>query len=208
MRVALYVRRSTNSQSESLGTQIELLETEGKKRGWEIVARYRDTMSGTIPPRDRPAFRQLWGALKRKEFEAVAVLRLDRLSRSGVVDMLQTAESLAAEGVGLVSLNEPALSTDGPHGKLILTIMAAVAAYERELLLQRTAEGRERAKARGVKFGRKPVHVDQDRVIAMRKQGLSYRKIAEELEVSVGKIHEVGVLEGIGLRDVKTRRRA
>ena len=193
MRVALYARRSTESQDESLDTQLELLEAEGKRQGWTIVARYRDTVSGTVPPRERPAYRQLWGALKRKEFEAVAVVRLDRLSRSGVVDMLQTAEDFAKQGVALISLNEPALSTDGPHGKLILTVMAAVAAYERDLLLQRTREGRARAKARGVTFGRKPIHVDRKRVRALRADGLSWRAISRELGVSVGKVHSVGV---------------
>ena len=85
------------------------------------------------------------------------------------------------------------LSVYGPQAKLVLSIMAAVAEYERETILQRTREGRERAKARGVKFGRKPVHVDRGRVRAMREQGLSYWKIAEELGVSVGKVHKVAV---------------
>ncbi len=115
MKVALYVRRSSDSQDESLNTQIELLEAEGKRKGWEIVARYRDTISGTVPPKDRPAFRQLWGAVKRDEFETVAVVRVDRISRGGVVHMIQTVEELHEQGIGLISLREPMLSTSGPQ---------------------------------------------------------------------------------------------
>ena len=192
MKVALYMRRSGDSQAESLNTQLELLETEGKRKGWEIVARYRETISGTVAPKDRPAFRQLRGAVKRREIDTVAVVRVDRISRGGVVHMIQTVEELHEQGIGLISLREPMLSTSGPQAKLILAIMAAVAEYERETILQRTREGRERAKARGVKFGRKPIPVDRGRVKAMREQGLTYRKIAEELEVSLGKVHNLG----------------
>ena len=168
MKVALYVRRSGDSQDESLNTQLELLEAEGKRKDWDIVARYRDTISGTVAPKDRPAFRQLWGAVKRGQFETVAVVRVDRISRGGLVHMIQTVEELHEQGVGLISLREPMLSVYGPQSKLILSIMAAVAEYEREVILQRTQEGRERAKARGVKFGRKPVYVDQGQVAAMK----------------------------------------
>ena len=55
MKVALYVRRSSDSQDESLNTQLELLEAEGKRKGWDIVARYRDTISGTSPARTSAA---------------------------------------------------------------------------------------------------------------------------------------------------------
>ena len=193
MKVALYVRRSGDSQDESLNTQLELLEAEGKRKGWKIVARYRDTISGTVASNDRPAFRQLRGAVKRGEFDTVAVVRVDRISRGGVVHMIQTVEELHEQGIGLISLREPMLSTDGPQAKLILSVMAAIAEYEREMILQRTREGRERAKAHGVKFGRKPIPVDGNRVKAMREQGLTYRRIAEALGVSVGKVHAAGV---------------
>ena len=193
MKIALYARRSGDSQDESLNTQLELLEAEGKRKGWEIVARYRDTISGTVPPKDRPAFRQLLGAVKRGEFKAVAVVRVDRISRGGLVAMIQTVEELHEQGVGLISLGEPMLSVYGPQAKLILSIMASIAEYEREMILQRTREGRERAKARGVKFGRKPLQVDGNLAKAMREEGLSYRKIAEKLGGSVGKVHQVVV---------------
>ena len=192
MKVGLYMRRSGESQEESLNTQLELLEAEGKRKDWEIVARYRDTISGTVPPKDRPAFRQLRGAVKRGDIDTVAVVRVDRISRSGVVHMVQTVEELHEQGIGLISLREPMLSVYGPQAKLVLSIMAAVAEYEREMILQRTREGRERARARGVKFGRKPVLVDRGRVAAMRELGLTYRKIAEELGVSLGKVHNLG----------------
>jgi DNA invertase Pin-like site-specific DNA recombinase len=172
----------------SLDTQIDSLEAEAERRGWQIQGRYRDTISGSVAAFKRPAFRQLLGAIRRGEADTVAVVRLDRLTRS-TKDTLHTLDELKKLGVSVVSLNEPMLSTEGPQSTLLLTIFAAVNEFERALLKQRCDEGRKSAKARGVKFGRKEIKLDPEKVSSMRAEGLSVRQIARELGVSVGKVH-------------------
>jgi putative DNA-invertase from lambdoid prophage Rac len=172
-----------------LDTQIAMLEGEGARRGWEITGRYRDTRSGSMPAKDRPAFRQLWGAIGRGEVDAVAVVRLDRVARN-TEDMLALSRELKAHGVALMSLNEPMLSTEGPQGELILTILAAVSTFERGLLRQRINEGLARARARGVKLGRR-ASLDAstlERARALKAQGRSTRAIGKAVGVSAATV--------------------
>ena len=81
--------------------------------------------------------------------------RLDRLARS-TLDLLDTLDMIAKAGAGFRSLSDTWADTTTPHGQLTLTILVGLAELERSLILARTGEGRQRAMARGVKFGRKP----------------------------------------------------
>jgi DNA invertase Pin-like site-specific DNA recombinase len=87
--------------------------------------------------------------------DVVTVTRLDRLARS-TRDLLDIAEQLQAKGVGLRSLAEPWADTTTPAGRMVLTVFAGIAEFERSLIIDRTRRGREAAKARGVKFGPAP----------------------------------------------------
>ena len=87
--------------------------------------------------------------------DVVAVTRLDRLARS-TRDLLDIAEQLQAQGAGLRSLAEPWADTTSPAGRMVLTVFAGIAEFERSLIIDRTRSGREAAKARGVRFGRRP----------------------------------------------------
>jgi DNA invertase Pin-like site-specific DNA recombinase len=184
MKVALYARRSHVTQAASIDTQLELLEQEAVRRGWEIVHRYRETKTGAMPVRERPAFRQLWGAIGRGEVETIAVVRVDRIARN-TEDMLGLFRALKEKHVSVVSLNEPMLSTDGPQGEFILTIMAAVSTFERGLLRQRINEGIARAKAAGRVLGPKRILIDRERVAALRAEGKSFAQVARIMGVPV-----------------------
>jgi DNA invertase Pin-like site-specific DNA recombinase len=83
------------------------------------------------------------------------VCRLDRLARS-TRDPLNVLASVSEKGVGFRSLADPMIDTTSPHGKLIIAVLGALAEFERSMILSRTADGRNRAMARGVRFGRKP----------------------------------------------------
>lgn len=85
--------------------------------------------------------------------DTVTVTRLDRLARN-TRDLLDIATQLDAKGAGLRSLAEPWADTTSPAGRMILTVFAGIAEFERSLIVERTRNGREAAKARGVKFGR------------------------------------------------------
>ena len=99
--------------------------------------------------------KELWKAIAAlSSGDTLRVCRLDRLARS-TRDLLNVLATITDKGAHFRSLADPMLSTDSPHGKLILAVLGALAEFERELIKSRTADGRARAMARGVKFGRK-----------------------------------------------------
>jgi DNA invertase Pin-like site-specific DNA recombinase len=87
------------------------------------------------------------------EGDVLMVTRLDRLARS-TRDLLNILHDLGQRGIGFKSLKDPWCDTTTPHGRLMLTVLGGIAEFERELITARTSEGRTRAKARGVRFGR------------------------------------------------------
>ncbi|MEI3807632.1 recombinase family protein [Agrobacterium sp. CCNWLW32] len=103
--------------------------------------------------KDRPELGKMLDHIRPGD--VIIVTRLDRLARS-TIDLLNIGERIAAAGAGLRSLAEPWADTTTPAGKMILTVFAALADFERSLILDRTSSGRAAAKARGVKFGPPP----------------------------------------------------
>jgi DNA invertase Pin-like site-specific DNA recombinase len=97
------------------------------------------------------------------EGETLLVTRLDRLARS-TRDLLNTQATITDKGAGFRSLHDTWADTTTPHGRLMLTVLGGLAEFERELIRARTGEGRERAKARGVKMGRRPKLTDHQRL--------------------------------------------
>ena len=112
---------------------------------------YAEKITGTR--RDRPELARLLDHLRPGD--VVTVTRLDRLARS-TRDLLDIAERIQAAGAGLRSLAEPWADTTTPAGRMVLTVFAGIAEFERSLIIDRTRNGREAAKARGVQFGRRP----------------------------------------------------
>jgi DNA invertase Pin-like site-specific DNA recombinase len=111
----------------------------------------RTGMSGAKT--DRPELAKLLRRLERDD--VLMVTRLDRLARS-TRDLLNILDVIAKAGAGFKSLGDAWADTTTPHGRLMLTVLGGLAEFERELILARTSDGRTRAKARGVKFGRPP----------------------------------------------------
>ena len=136
-----YARVSTDGQV--LGPQVESLRAAGATK------LYRETASGA--KRDRA---QLTRLLKDVQpGDVVLVTRLDRLARS-TRDLLNVLGALAERGALFRSLADPWADTTTPHGRLMLTVLAGLAEFERELIRARTGEGRARAKKEGRKMGR------------------------------------------------------
>jgi len=176
-RVALYVRVSTGEQNADL--QVNELTEYATFRKWGIVEAYADKMSGAKDR--RPALDRLMADAKRGKFDAVAVWRFDRFARS-TSHLLRALEEFAALGIDFVSLKE-SIDTSIPTGKMIFTILAAVAELERSTIRERVVAGQRAAKRRGVRFGRPTVEVDTHRALKLRKEGLSWRDIAAEIGV-------------------------
>ena len=120
----------------------------------------------------------------------VVVHRLDRLARS-TRDLLEIAELLRAAGAGLRSLGEPWADTTSPAGRMVLTVFAGIAEFERELIRQRTDEGRQAARKRGVTFGRPAKLRPEQRELVARllQEGRSVSEVARTFNVHPATIY-------------------
>jgi DNA invertase Pin-like site-specific DNA recombinase len=128
---------------------------------------------------------RLAGPQKAFEMFAAALTKLDRLARS-TRDLLNTLAAVTDKGAGFRVLDNPAMDTTSAHGRLLLNILGSIAEFERELIKSRTGEGRARAKARGVRFGRKPklsAHQVQE-ALARRQAGEALTEIGRSYNVS------------------------
>jgi DNA invertase Pin-like site-specific DNA recombinase len=117
--------------------------------------------------------------------DCLIVTKLDRLARS-TRDLLNTLDAIGRAGASFKSLGDPRADTTTPHGRLMLTVLGGLAEFERHLILARTTEGRQRAQARGVQFGRKrklTVHQQQE-ALARRANGEALVDIARSYAVS------------------------
>jgi len=139
---------------------------------------YEEKVSGTR--RDRPELARLLDSVR--EEDVVVVTRLDRLARS-TLDLLEVAERLRDAGVGLRSLGEPWADTTSPAGRMVMTVFAGIAEFERTLIIQRTRTGREAAMKRGVRFGRPPALTADQLALGQRlmDEGTSVRAAAQVL---------------------------
>lgn len=163
-----YARVSTKGQK--LGVQLDALRDAGCERV------FTDKLSGA--KRARPGLTELLGVIG--EGDTLVVHRLDRLARS-TIDLLNIAVRLNEVGADLRSLSDPWADTTTPQGRLILSIMGSLAEFERELILQRSAEGRKRALADGKVMGRPPRMKPSQVAIARehKDDGKSYRAIED-----------------------------
>ncbi len=150
---------------------------------------FRETASGAQS--DRAQLRRVLRLLDAGD--VLLVTRLDRLARS-TRDLLNTIATIVDRRAGFRSLGDAWADTTTPHGRLMLTVLGGLAEFERELIRARTGEGRERAKARGVKLGRKPKLTAHQRTEAERRKadGEPAREIARSYNVSHSTISRLG----------------
>jgi DNA invertase Pin-like site-specific DNA recombinase len=169
-----YARVSTGSQSEA--AQVAALKKHQAGRVFREVAQGDKT--------DRAQLSRLLRQLDAGD--VLMVTRLDRLARS-TRDLLNTLAVITDKKAGFRSLADTWADTTTPHGRLILTVLGGLAEFEKELIRARTSEGRERAKARGVKLGRKPKlteHQKREAIKRRDKLGEPVREIARSYNVS------------------------
>jgi len=132
---------------------------------------------------DRAQLRRVLGQLDKGD--VLTVTRLDRLARS-TRDLLNTLATITAKGAGFRSLNDTWADTTTAHGRLMLTVLGGLADFERELIRARTGEGRERAKANGVKMGRPPKLTPHQ-----KKEAIKRRDHGEETLVDIARSYNV-----------------
>ena len=167
-----YARVSTDGQS--VGAQVRQLTKAGCRKVFREVASGAKT--------DRAQLRRLLGQLEAGD--VLTVTRLDRLARS-TRDLLNTLATITGKKAAFRSLGDKWADTTTSHGRLMLTVLGGLAEFERDLIRTRTGEGRERAKARGVKMGRKPKltpHQKQE-ILRRNQNGEAVREIARSYNV-------------------------
>lgn len=158
MRVAIYARVSTDRGEQNPDVQIDALRAFlAVKDGASVVGVYTDRCSGSKS--ERPALDELLAAARAGKLDAIAIVKLDRLARS-TRHLLVLADELAGLGVDLIVKDQP-VDTTSPVGKLIFSVLGAVAEFERDLICERTRAGVAHARANGARLGRPPVEFDE-----------------------------------------------
>jgi DNA invertase Pin-like site-specific DNA recombinase len=186
MKTAIYARVSTTDQDCEI--QLRELREYVARRGWEPAAEYVDAgVSGAKA--SRPALDRLMAAAGHHEFDCVLVWKIDRFGRS-VLHLSQQLATLTSCGVRFIAVSQ-AIDTDAsnPSSRLMLTILAGVAEFEREIISERTLAGVRAAKARGKALGRPRRVFRRDEVARLRdEEGMSWRAIAKTLGVPLSTI--------------------
>ena len=179
MKAALYARVSTaNGQDPTVQTR-ELKEY-CERRGWKLAGEYVDTgISGAREK--RPQLDRLMADAHRRRFDAVVVWKFDRFARS-VSHLLRALETFKALGIEFVSLSEQ-VDTSTPTGKMVFTVLGAVAELERSLIAERVRAGLRNARAKGKRLGRPSVVVDAPRIATLRRTGASWAEISVQLGI-------------------------
>ncbi len=178
-RVAIYCRVSTLEQRPEI--QRDALRSYAQSRGLEIVGEYVD--HGVSGARDRrPALDSMLADARRRRFDAVACVKLDRLARS-VRHLTTLASELEALGIDLVVLDQ-AIDTSTPAGRLLFNVLGSIAEFERDLARERTAAGMRAAKRRGMHVGRPRAAVDRVALVRGIRSGASVSQLARALGIS------------------------
>ena len=191
LRAAIYCRVSTADQS--CARQDRDLAAFAERAGYQVVCTYKETASGV--KLDHAERKQVLALAQWHEIDVVLVTELSRRGRS-TTDPLATLKELEARRVSLVALNGMASDLTTPHGRMMATLLAGIAEFERELTVERIRSGIAAAKARGKKlarqFGQRPKS-DRlaPRVLALMALGRSYRLTGREVglsKITVGEI--------------------
>jgi DNA invertase Pin-like site-specific DNA recombinase len=172
-RVSIYARVSTDDQDESL--QLTALQEFVSQRGWELKATYID--HGVSSRSVRPELERLMNDAHKRRFDVIAVWKFDRFARS-TRELVFALEQFQALGIDFVSVTQ-AIDTSGPMGKLVFSVLAAIAEFERELIRERVVAGMKEARRQGKHCGRPAKEFDAERAADLRKSGLSWRKLSE-----------------------------
>ncbi len=186
MRVVKYQRVSTNNQdvenqTDSIDKQILLMD-------WDLVGEYKEVESGMKSKDHRPELRRLLKDSRRRLFDRVIVYSLDRLGRS-VVDVINTINELEEVGVHIFVVKN-SIDTSTQQGKLFTYFCSIFGEMERDMILSRQSNSIERLREKNQKWGKGKLlsQSQRDKIFELKEKGYSYRKIKDELNISLGTI--------------------
>nr|WP_319251787.1 recombinase family protein [uncultured Celeribacter sp.] len=185
-RVAIFARVSTGGQTSE--NQLIRLRDVAERAGWDVVQEYVETASGAS--RSRPALDRMMADARRRRFDLIAAVDVSRLGRS-LANLAALFEEVRQIGCDLY-LDREAVDTTTPAGRALLGMASVFAAFERDMIVERTHAGIARARLRGVRFGR-PETSDGtcEAIRSLRQQGLGINKIAAELRVGKSVVQRI-----------------
>ena len=183
-RAAIYCRVSTADQS--CERQERDLVSFAARAGYEMVGVFREIGSGA--KLDRAERKRVMALAQDRRIDLVLVTELTRWGRS-TIDLMQTLQALQTWGVSLIAQTGLTFDLVTPYGKIIASVMASLAEFERDLIRERIKSGLEAARARGKRLGRQPGQrpkVDRltPKVLELIAAGYSYREVAREVRLS------------------------
>ena len=191
MKVAIYCRVSTRDKGQETANQRLLLEQFARNQSWKVVAVYEDRVSGKRGESGREAFRQMFAAAGRREWDCLLFFSLDRLTREGAFPTLRYLTRLSELGISYRSYTEEYINSTGIFGDVIVSLLATLARQETIRLSERTMAGLARSRAQGIIGGRPRLACDTDKVLKLHSDGKSLAAIAKELRISKTSVHRI-----------------
>lgn len=190
-RAAIYARVSTADQS--CDRQVMELTDFAERGGYEVIGVFKETASGASA--NRVVRNRILDLAQARQIDAVLVSELSRWGRS-TQDLLDTLNKLAGWKVSVVAMNGMTFELDTPHGRMMATMLAGIAQFERDLLSERVKSGLAAARARGKKLGRQPGQRPKSdklapKVVQAVGEGRSYRWIARDLGISKNTVLDI-----------------
>jgi DNA invertase Pin-like site-specific DNA recombinase len=185
MKVALYARVSTVGKDQDPEVQLLHLRRYVDMKEWEVFKTYTDTCSGKTT--NRPGLNKLVKDAQGHNFDAVLVLRIDRIMRS-VKNFINLNDTLEFYGVKIISLSD-GMDYSTPVGKLVRGVLMQVAEFEVEQLSHRTKEGLEKARADGKKLGRRRVEIKIEKAVELLAEGIPKEKVAKMIGTNTGTLN-------------------
>jgi DNA invertase Pin-like site-specific DNA recombinase len=188
-RVAIYVRVSTSKQDAD--NQHRELKAVGERSGWQIVRVFEDAgISGAKGRDKRPGLDAMMKAVNAKEFDMIAAWSVDRLGRS-LTDLLAILQSLQEKGVDLF-LHQQGIDTSTTAGKAMFQMLGVFAEFERGIIRERVNAGLARARANGVRLGRRRVKpAVEAQIVELRAKGNGILKIGKKLGIGTSVVQRV-----------------
>lgn len=190
-KAAIYARVSTSDQS--CDRQVSELTAFAERSDFDVIDIFKETASGTSA--NRSARNRLIDLAQARKVDAILVTELSRWGRS-TQDLLDTMNKLAGWKVSVVAMSGMTFELETPHGRMMATMLAGIAQFERDLLSERVKSGLAAARARGKKLGRQPGQRPKSdklapKVIQAVTDGRSYRWIARDLGINKNTVLEI-----------------
>ena len=192
MRAVIYSRISTSDKGQTIENQLRVLREVAERKGLEVVQEIADEgISGAKGRDERKGFDELIKGAVRRDYDIILVWDVSRLGRSlkHLVSFLEDIQSAKCD----LYIHTSGIDTSTASGKMMFQMLSVFSEFERSMIRERVIAGQQRAKANGVKLGRKTNVNDAviTAVYQLRKNNVTIKKIATDLKIGVGTVYKI-----------------